>query len=561
MLGSLKRIFLILTFISVVIAVAYLAVYGYNEVKIRRFSAIAASYVEQENWEYAKYWYIKVLELEPENLEAVRNLTEYAALTNDPDEINWWREWVYLEPNSYDALYGLAATLLERGDLNEAQSIVDKMVPGPTQRAGYHNLSTAIALEMEDFESAEDYSRKALLASPDNVALRLNLLSILLRKGDLSDTGEVNRLVEELSSDDETKDDLWRVLIEYSLARNELEDALNLSRSLVTRGEEITLDEYVRHLGLVLSLERDEEILPYLDSIDDVSPILLEEISNVLSKSGRSEQAIEFLKSNENQMQDSLSFQIAYADALNLQENWGELMVYLLDKDWEHLSYYKYALLARAHKALGQTVEYQKNWTEARQLTRKNIREQYRLAQLLGSWENWQSEWVGMLQEMIDIGVQVPWAYDQLHRFYHEELNTRQLLTLSIKANDRAPDNDVIRNNLIMYSLLLDQDIDLQLAAARELYEEYPDSVIPSATYAFALHKNGQTLESLKIMQSLDAEAVRIPEIAFYYALYEFENGDAQAGQRLYQQSQSAILLTEEYNLIKKHLTNVGALQ
>ena len=59
--------------------------------------------------------------------------------------------------------------------------------------------------------------------------------------------------------------------------------------------------------------------------------------------------------------------------------------------------------------------------------------------------------------------------------------------TFSVKANRSLPDDDTIKNNLIMYSLLLKRDVEKQLVEAKLLFEKYPEKPIPATTCAFAL--------------------------------------------------------------------------
>ncbi len=551
MISSLRRpLFLFPILILLCVVLGSFGWIGYNSFKTHRYLTLGDRAIESDSWQMASYWYTQILKRDSENLEAVKRMSKYASFYGDPLEVYWWMKLTKMQPQSSGAQLGLAEAFLKNGKFEEAYSVLQKTVPNTAEKPKYNNLITAYYIANHNYDQAEQYSRKSLQLDPDSNDLKLNLLNILLRKGRSEDVDEINGLMSEITLDESMLPAIWRVLSSYAIYQKDWDQAIKVSAKLVAHPD-AQWHEKAGYLRLLIAFQPNE-VEAYLKSIklDGKQMQLLEGIANSLTRAGMAESALTWLDSiSSADIKESFSFQVSYADALAMLTRWNDLEEKLIEEDWGKLDYYRHALLSRAHMQLNEQVESKRHWTEAVELSRDNLSEQNRLVSIIETWDGFENRWITMLSEMLTQSVHAKKAYQRLHDHFYKQRKTWDLYNISVKANRSLPDDDTIKNNLIMYSLLLKRDVESQLVEAKLLFEKYPGKPIPATTCAFALFRNGSAEEAFEMISAMDERHLSVPEIAFYAAVIARSADRIEFAEKYEKLALNAVLLPEEIEL------------
>lgn len=542
---SKRGIIISITVLLCLFVVAGGSFFGYQHIKISRYNTLGDEAINSGKWRMAEFWYRKVIEKDHKNLHALTRLSYYTSFYGGSDPVFWWRERIEVEPNSNVAKFGLAKTLLKKGEIEEVEKILKQLHPLPEEVATYNNLLTATYIAKKDYTGAETSSRKALLSSPESAPLKLNLLSILLKQDDQNKVDEINTLLAEISSDKENLPDMWRILFGYAMGHQNWQQAIDVGRQLAEHPT-ARWDEKSGYAKLLMKF-KPHELMPYLKSLKTVEPLMLEEVCRNLSRKGMSDKILEWLENLKiSGYTENLSFEISYADALAGLSEWAKLETYLSEKNWQNFDYYRNALLSRAYFELDQNLEFRKHWKLATKLSREKLQEELRLATIVEGWTSFHPQWITLVEEMLVHSVHSLWAYQKLQGYYYSESATWELYRISKKARKALPENDDIRNNAIMYSLLLDKELPEQLLAAELLYKKYKQKPIPATTYAFALYKNNLFKEAYQVIQNLDNRHIEIDEIAYYAAVISQAAGFEEIAKDYLKKAEKATLLPEE---------------
>ncbi|MCG8525944.1 MAG: tetratricopeptide repeat protein [Opitutales bacterium] len=549
---SISRIFLLLAVLAGVLIIALTATIGYREFKTSRYQDLADKQYASEDWRNSMFWYAKVLELKPDHPHAVQRITQISEAVNDPLEIYWWQKWISIDPDSQKAKLGLAKSLIKKGQTEDAKEILDELEPEPEFRGQYHNLYTALMINEGNLDEAEDFARKALLYQEGSVDHKINLLTILLRQGDPRKADEVNKLIADLNSDEENKPRVWRTLLGHAMFMRNTVNTIKLSEQLVKSGN-ATPAEMIRHVAFLVEID-DGRVKEYLSSIENPSFQVLEKIASYLVRVNLGAMALDWLSQmKDNDLLESLSYQIAYAESLSGVGKWSESLEYLADKNWQAIDYYRDALMARAYRMQGETHESAVAWKDALSGAGEHLQERLRLAMIVSSWQDFETEYIELLRDMVRSGVYVKWAHDRLHDYYYAKADTWQLYRISLDALRSDGQNDEILNNSIMYALLLNRDVEAQLEKAEALHARFEGKLIPTTTLAFAYYKNGQFGKALDLAKGLDRRYLDIAEVAYYAALFAYGYGDETLGAEWFAKSAKATLLPEEKALMEAY--------
>jgi len=549
MLTVQKKASIVIVCILAVIVIAAFGWIGFKHYKIQRYTASGDQAISEGQWPVASFWYSKVLEIDTENATALRKLANFASLYHDQTERFWWKRWYDSDPENPEIQLGYAEVLVRTGSYAEAKSILDETLPPPDQQSKYNNVVTAYFLGIEDFHQAENYTRKSIQIDPESIELKLNLLNILLRIGDPQDADEVNKLLAEISSQPNQLPEVWRVMLSFALTKQDYPTAIGLARKLANR-DNSDWREHVAYLKLLIYHEPENAEIEILTLVDP-NVRAFENISKSLIHAQRADLLLKWVEiiHSESEIRNTLAFKIGIAEAKMQVEQWDSLDQFLTSQTWEVLDYYREAILSRVYLEKELKYESQKHWLLAINESKEYLQAPQKLAIICQNWPGFENRYISLLEDMLQKTVYTEWAYQRLHEYYYQRQQTAQLHGLSIRARKLLPKNDNIKNNAIMYSLLLNTDIEKQLTDAHTLYEKYPQKPIPTATYAFALYKNGKFDEAWQAIKSMDSRFLNIAEIAYYAALVAAKSGNVDRVNELENKALDATLLPEELAL------------
>ncbi len=146
-------------------------------------------------------------------------------------------------------------------------------------------------------------------------------------------------------------------------------------------------------------------------------------------------------------------------------------------------------------------------------------------------------------------------ALQLLYAKYAKERDTSRLREVTQKIVSADPSNRDAANNLAMFSMLLNRDLNDAVKSARELYESDRSNPTFASTYAYGIYLQGYPAQALKIMEALDSKQLSAPSIATYYGiLLAANNQPARAVEFLRIAQQDVKLLPEEKELVEAAL-------
>jgi len=529
---------------------SYFGFQAFKNYKIGRYNGLATEALSKGNWNLSRFWYAKSLEIDPLNVEALTQLARGANFYQDPEGVNWWKQLTLAKPDANDAKFGYIEALLRTQQLDEAKAVLEGIQPSTEENPKFLNLQTAYCIAVQDMDQAEILARKSVEAKEDSVELKLNLLNILLQKGNPESRDEINEIMTNVSADQTNLPKLWRVLLGYSLGRKNWDESLKIAENLA-KHPQAQWQEKVAYLKLLVKLDA-EKVSAFLNDIKSPPTQMIEELSRVFNQIGYSELMLNWLDGLlEAGLDENLSVQIAKADAYNSLKQWDHLITYVIAKDWGFFDYYRHLLLCRAYMDEGKNLESNREWSNALKKAKKaGIQEEGRMAQLLEQWPEFEPQWLSLLEEMLKDAVHARWAYNKLQSYYYNQGATQQLYHMSQIVRRSLPDDTGILNNYIMQGLLLREDLPGFLVLAQQLSDAYPGKPIPTSTYAFALFQNGKKEEAYALIKGLDERFFNIAEIAHYAAVIAKGAGDEAAAAEFREKAKNASLLPEEKALL-----------
>ena len=155
----------------------------------------ANSFLQQGHLNQAGALYQQVLQIDPNNLEALEQMGLAAYKTSQtPLAANCWRRVIDLSPKRVRSAYMLAMLLSEQGQLEEAISLYQRVLALDPRLIEAHNNLGVIYKNMERFEEAIECFDKVVKLQPRSAYALSNLGNVL------KDAGYMDRAVEMLKS-------------------------------------------------------------------------------------------------------------------------------------------------------------------------------------------------------------------------------------------------------------------------------------------------------------------------------------------------------------------------
>jgi hypothetical protein len=141
------------------------------------------------------------------------------------------------------------------------------------------------------------------------------------------------------------------------------------------------------------------------------------------------------------------------------------------------------------------------------------------LAQLLNLAEKWKlpHQQEKLLEHITEQFPRERWAQHSLEPLYVAEGNTAGLNRLYARSFPLFTNDAALENNLAYTSLLLKTNVAQASQWAGQVYASQTNDAVVAATYAFALHLQGHNGDGLAVLEKLNDQDLRRPDIALFY--------------------------------------------
>jgi uncharacterized protein HemY len=526
---------------------------GYGRWKQARLMKQAQSFLKAEDYKNAGLAAQKVLALNPTRVEAFEVMAKLADRAGSPDAVRWYERLVALRPQIAQYRIELARLALAGGHLAQAESALAGIAVPDQTNPGYPHLQAALALARKDVTQAETHAEEALRLIPTNKVYQFDLASIRLQSKDTNKVSEARATLEALKSDKELRLEVLRLLARKALTDENTSAALALTEEIQQEPRAEMRDTILR-----LNLLRDRPTPEFQAGLklaqQRAAPeaAAAAELARWMANHDKAIEASNWIKSLPAGARKDKRVRMAWAECLSAAKNWKAVQTELAaEQDWGEAECVRLITLARADKETGNSASAKRHLGLAVGATEGRPEMLGALARTVVSW-GWLSDATDILWKIARNDPKPDWALNSLYNYYRERGDTRELLRVTKRIHDIHPENEGIKNNLIVYSILLRQDIAEMLVMAKQLKDKHSSHPGIVSTYALALHLAGRTEEGVKVMGELGETNLKQPDVAAYYAIILAANGDAARAAQYASLARAAKLLPEERALLEQ---------
>jgi hypothetical protein len=258
--------------------------------------------------------------------------------------------------------------------------------------------------------------------------------------------------------------------------------------------------------------------------------------------------ALEWIRSLPNDLLRKRPVFVAVADCEASIKDWAALQEWCEKGEWTGLESLRHAYLALALRGNGDSIDADLEWSKAVKQA-PTIEEVETLQRAAAKWD-WKKESIDLLWSLANSNTpKQRTALDTLYRYYGEQGDTASLYRVAVRLSHVAPDDPQVQNNFAQLSLLLKADMDRARALAHRVYDEHKNDPNFASTYAFALFTQQLPDQAVKVMDTLNPDELKRPEIAAYYGMMLAGTGDRSKAQPYLELGKKARLLPEEKKL------------
>jgi Flp pilus assembly protein TadD len=501
----------------------------------------------------------RVLQLNPENVEAVRMLALQADRFNSPASLQWMHRLADLEPGNLTNLVMWARSALRQGELIAADQVLQRFAKAQQDSLDYHRLAGALAIQIRNYQAAEYHFAKALKLNPDGSQEQLNLASIRLLSAQPQIVRDSRATLEKLTSDPTLgREAAMALLADYLRQKNvtkQLELALKITEMPGSR-----FTDRLMYLDL-LRKSKDKRFTTELAATKEIARkenLNASELVAWMNSRGLSQEAYDWVATLPDKDRISPAMGLAYAESLTQLKKWEELLPLATKSNWQELDFLRLAFQARAQREMNLWGSSRSSWRQAMASVGIDPHSRSLLAKLAQGWEwNSEAEEIWWVLARGETG-RIP-ALKALHRIYHDTGDSRSLLRVTVMINELLPEDPVIMNNYAMLSLLLGQNLPKAKELAHMNYKQHPDDPAAISTYAFSLREEGKLNEALAVMDKLSPEVKKIPAMAAFWGILLTEAGRVNEARPFLELGRKAEdSLPEEKELLKAALAKAA---
>jgi tetratricopeptide (TPR) repeat protein len=485
-------------------------------------------------------------------VNAMRLLADIADQQGQYVALEWRKKVVESEPDSLPDILACASTALHFGQAQVAKETLAKAT-GVSSNANYHALNAYADSLLGDLSDAEREAGEATNLDPGNEDYEMTLASIQLKTRRADVRGEARKTLEALMKVPRLRMAAERFLMDDYLANGESGAAEKLGETVVSEKE----SQFSDRLTYLTALNKsgDPKFRPYLESLEAASAgdgSKIGALVDWMRTAGLNLDAFEWVKALPPAMGRSpeagASIALCYVDT----GHWQELHELIKDGTWGRMEYLRQAFLAHTAEMLGNRVEFDLESNAAMGETTGDAQAQRVLAQYELDW-GWQGEAQRTLSDIVKTAYNrgyVDWALRNLYQIYEKQGDVGQLAIVTQKLAELSPEDDVIENNFVMFSLLTRSNLLTVLPLAETLYKRHPGDPVYVSTYAYSLLVGGNNQEAMKVILTLPEEDRRTQGVAPYCGIILAANKEKESAKGYLDLVDESKLLPREAELV-----------
>jgi tetratricopeptide (TPR) repeat protein len=550
---SLLKIFLaVLGLVLLFGAGGYFTLTAFRAWQARRLLAEANSLINEHDYKHASLIAQRVLELRPEDPDAMRVIARSAESAGLRSAIEFWRRVAKLSKNAEGDVLAWARCAIRFGDAVSASKALDAMPAPEKGTADYHALRSDAALIRHDLTEYEKELLEAKRIGPQNKKYDLALATLYVAANDVATHETGVRELLELCHDESFRRDALHRLADDALRRNQVTRSLQYARELDRfSGRDFSDRLLLLSILKVADNAEAQSLLEQLkkDASDDAMKIGA--LIGWMNSQRMSVEAVAWITTLPPTILAKRTAPLNVAEAFVATSNWDGLRKFCAATKWDVLDYMRNALAARALRESGQVQESSQEWTEAVAKAGTHAEQIFGLAELARKW-GWQNEAIDLWWLAAKDPINAEKTLRMLYDFYAGRRDTQELYRVLVRLEKVRPTDPAVRNNLAQISLLLNLNADQAYRLAREVYEQDPKNANYASTYAFSLYLQDDVKKALQVLANFSEAELERPQIAAYYGVVLANSGDFLRAKKFLDLGEKANLLPEEEKLVEK---------
>jgi len=549
--------------VAILLGVAFLS-YGsklYRDWHRNRLLHLAASMLQEENFDEATQTAREVVKLDPDSLPAYYILAEAAEKQNLEEAISWRTQIARLLPKDPDSQLNLASGALRFGKLDLARKAIDQVTSSDRDRAAFHVVAGWLARAEGNFAEQEEQFAAAVKTEPGNDLYQFNLAALQIQSNDTQKSARARDTLDRLTKLAPFRTGALRALLNDAVARNDVAAADNFAQQLQL-SQEVTFADYLLCLNFYRKLDEKkfrlllERVKPFAVR----NPSDLASLINWMNENGLASDVAKWVDKLPPDELSSPPTSIAVADAYANVRNWSRLKRWTRAGAWGESEYLRLAYQAIAARRSQQNTtdtEFETVWRSAEQATNEQPKRELDLARLASKWNlAKESE-----QLWLRVAKNPPMrreAFDALRRLYRANNNLEKLYDILQRMHESSPNEAPITADLARLGLNIDQNTKQSYDLAKEAYDRAPSELNCAVTYAFSLSRLGRSAEGLEIIQKFPTDQLHDPHAAVYVALLLLEANQIDAAKEYIGTTDDAKIYLEEKKLLDEARTKLA---
>jgi Flp pilus assembly protein TadD len=524
----------------------------YKDQMSLRLAKQAHTFAEKRDLTSAVIAARRAYEINPESVAVLRVIAEVSESLNQPDALMLRQRIAAMRPDSIEDHLACAATALRFGQPLVAEQAIQGIPEAGRHDVRYLTTAGTVAAAQGNYERAEQLYAEAAKLEPENDLHRFNLANAQWAQPDHEKKKAARASLEKLCESKTMHVHALRLLVDIHLADNELQTALAASRRL-ENDPDAAFSDRITLIDLLHRVNSPEWVnrLQQLQQAAAPSPENVGRVIAWMASNNMASQAIEWSKTLQPSILATKKAGAGLAPCYAMTGDWPGLEELVKSADWEDLEYLRLTFFARALREQGDKPGFVVQWNLAKTAAQQRSKAPAHLARIIATW-GWGDEVPELLWWITDHSPDAEWALKYLFQRYSETHDTGALWLVTSRWLKLRPDNDRVKNNFALYSLLLKKDIDRAFVLAHEVYDKDPSNPVFASTYAYALHFRGRSGEALEIMNSLAPDQLADPATAAYYGILLAANGDSKNAAKFLALAKGADLLAEEKELVDR---------
>jgi Flp pilus assembly protein TadD len=528
----------------------YFSLTAFQAWQARRLLAEANALVNEGDYSHATLDARRVLELDPDNADAMRVIARSAESAGLRSAIDLWRRVTELSGYAEGDVTSWARCAIRFGDASGASKALDRMPQRGKGMAQYHALRSDVALIRHDLIAHEKELMEARRIDPKDKKVQLALATLHVAANDIATHENGVRELTDLCSDASICRDALHRLADDALRRNEIIHALKYGRELDGLSNRDFSDRLL--LLSILKAAGDAQTQPLLEQLKAGAAADLSKINALMAwmnAQKSSTQVVAWVKTLPPTVLRRGAVPLNVADAFIATDDWNGLLEFCAAAKWETVDYIRNALMAKALRQTGQDSTQQ--WNEALSKVDPGSEQIFALADLAQKW-GWQKETLDLWWLAAKDPNHAAKTLRMLYDFYADRQDTAELYRVLVRLEKMHPNDPTVVNNLAQISLLLHLDPDRAYRLAQEVHEREPKNVDFAATYAFALYLQGDVEKAAQLLGAFSETELEHAQIAAYYGVILAGSGDFSRAAKFLDLGAKANLLPEERKLLEK---------